>query len=108
MRVRLHRSSPRHLQHLGDFFAAFPIRARLYSIGLLCSPRLTLLWTYLFDHSNTVRLLALDSGVRRAHPGRRPAPACRAPACGLARAGRARRPSPPSCPARPAAAAGRS
>jgi hypothetical protein len=68
-RVRLHRTSPLHLQGIQDFFDAYPIRTRLYSIGLLCSPRLTMLWTYLFDHSNTLRLLhqhVLDSRVGRA------------------------------------------
>ncbi len=33
-----------------DFSTQHPISAKLYSIGVLCSPRVTLLWGRLFDN----------------------------------------------------------
>ena len=39
-------SGPLQLQHIGQLFESYPIRTKLYSIGLLCSPRLCMLWAW--------------------------------------------------------------
>lgn len=40
-----------------EYFDAHPLRTKLYSVGLMCSPRWALLWAWLFDREPGLLLL---------------------------------------------------
>lgn len=45
------------LTSIHEYFEAKPLRTKLYSVGLMCSPRWTLAWAWLFDREPGLRLL---------------------------------------------------
>lgn len=40
-----------------EFFDAHPLRTKLYSVGLMCSPRWALMWAWVFDQEPGLKLL---------------------------------------------------
>ncbi|KAF8062902.1 PUB35 [Scenedesmus sp. PABB004] len=57
VRMRWVRAPPPATTTIGELFEAHPLKTKLYSVGLLCSPRWALLWAWAFDREPGLRLL---------------------------------------------------
>jgi hypothetical protein len=59
VRMRWVKAVPVVPTNINELFEAHPLKTKLYSVGLLCSPRWALLWAWLFDREPGLRLLQL-------------------------------------------------
>lgn len=64
LEVRMHWVEPMPLSHattspatIHEYFRAYPLRTKLYSVGLMCSPRWALMWAWVFERDTALKLL---------------------------------------------------